>query len=81
MPVIHCATGTFALLYGRVGYGGAGTLLRAFTPDFIPLPVVFQVIDVHYASVEGGLAGFVTHMQGPDVSVFPVGLTYPTHHC
>ena len=81
VPVIHRATGNFALLYDRVSHGRAGTLLRAFAPDFMPLPEVFPVVNGDAASVEGALAEFITHKQGLDVAVFPDGLTYATTHC
>ena len=80
IPVLHHATGAFALLYSRVVYGGAGTLLQAFEQEFMPLPELFQAIQGYTASVEGALAGFFTHLQGSDMAIFPAGLSYAKTH-
>ena len=65
VPVIHRATGAFAILFGRVVHGGAVNLLQAFDPEFMPLPEVFPA-----------LTGMMSHMQGADTAIFPAGLTY-----
>ena len=72
IPVLHRATGAFAILYSRVVYGGSGTLLQAFEQEFMPLPEVFPAIQGYTSSVEGALVGFVAHLQGADTAVFPL---------
>ena len=78
IPVIHRATGAFAVLYGRAIFGGAGALLQAFEAEFMPLQEVFPTIPGYTASVEGVMAGVVLQLQSTDQAIFPAGLSYAT---
>ena len=78
ITVIHLATGAFAVLYGRVIFGGVGALLQAFEVEFMPLPEVFPTIPGYTASIEGVITGVVLQLQGTDHAIFPSRLSYAT---
>ena len=79
IPVIHRATGAFAMLFGGIICGGAGVLLQAFEADYMPLAEVFPTVPGYTASMEGAMAGVVLQLQAAHHTVFPPGLSYATN--